>query len=300
MIISKIKGVISPLIVPFKRNEDIDFDKYAANLEKWNEDRLSGFFVSSAAGEFPFLTEKEKLQLVETTVQVSDKNRLIIVGTGMESTKETVKMTNKVASLGADAALVMPPSFYLNPMTPDSYLIDYYAEIAEKTDIPILIYNAPQYTHIEIPIRIVHQLCNIPNIIGIKENSPDLSRLIGLKKQMPGHFNIIAGLASLWYPAVALGIEAGILGMANYIPNECAGILEAYEMGNCKEALEMFMRLFPVVSSIETMYGIPGLKYAASLAGYEGGEVRRPFQPLTAEEQEEIKTSLAAARLFLV
>lgn len=299
MIVSKIKGVIAPVIVPFKKNEDIDFDKFTSNLERWNEDKLSGFFISSAAGEFPFLTEKEKLQLVEAAVQVSDKNKFIIVGTGMESTKETVKMTNKVASLGADAALVMPPSFYLNALTPDSYLIDYYTEIALKTDIPILIYNAPQYTHIEIPIRIVHQLCDIPNIIGIKENSPDISRLIELKKQMPSHFNIIAGLASLWYPAVALGVEAGILGMANYVPNESAGILEAYENGNCKEALEMFMRLFPVVNAIETRYGIPGLKYAASLAGYEGGEVRRPFRPLSEDEQDDLKTSLAAARLFV-
>lgn len=298
MIISKIKGIISPVVVPFRKNEEIDYDKYSGNLEKWNEDLLSGFFVSSAAGEFPFLTEMEKLRLVEVTVQIADRNKFIIVGTGMESTKETIKLTNKVASLGADAALVMPPSFYKNRMNSE-FLINYYTEIAEKTDIPILIYNVPQYTNIEIPIDIVYKLCEIPNIIGIKESSPDLARLIDLKRHMPGHFNIIAGLASLWYPAVALGIEAGIMGMANYAPNECTGILEAYEMGNCKEALDIFMRIFPVIYAIENRYGVPGLKYAAELAGYEGGEMRKPFLPLTAEEKDDLKQTLAAAQLFV-
>jgi 4-hydroxy-2-oxoglutarate aldolase len=298
MFIKKIQGVISPVIVPFKRNGDVDYDKYTSNLEKWNEEMLSGFFVISAAGESPFLTEKEKLKLVELSVQIADRNKLILVGTGMESSLESIKLTNKAATLGADAALIIPPSFYMRQMT-DQVLINHFTEVAEKTDIPILIYNVPQYTNINIPIDVVQTLSKVQNIIGIKESSPEFARLVDLRKHLSDNFNILAGLASLWYPALTVGIEAGILSLANCAPNELLGILEAYKMGNIHEAFDIYMRMFPVINALEKHYGTPGMKYAAELAGYEGGEVRRPLLPLTNEEKNDLRQMLAAARLFV-
>ncbi len=297
MVIKKIQGVIAPVFVPFLANGEIDYDKYTSNLEKYNEDLLTGFFVISSVGEYPFLTEKEKLKLIELTVQIADRNKLILVGTGLESTLETIKLTNKAAALGADTALIMTPSFYKNKIN-NQVLTSHYREVAAKTDIPILIYNVPQFTNINIAVEVVHALSREPNIIGIKESSPEFARLIDLKKHLPANFNILAGLASLWYPALTLGIEAGIFGLANLAANEFTGILEAYRMGNSNEAYDIFMRMFPVVNAIEKHYGTPGIKFAAELAGFEGGEVRRPLLPLSAEEKDDLRKMLAAAKLF--
>lgn len=297
MVIKKIQGVISPVIVPFKANGEIDYDKYTSNLEKWKEDLLTGFFVLGSAGEAPFLTEKEKLKLVELTVQTAGRTKLILAGTGLESSLETIKLTNKAAKVGADAALIMPPFYFRHNMT-DEVLFNHYLEVAEKTDIPILIYNVPQYTNINIPIDVIQALSKEPNIIGIKESSPEITRLVDLKKHLPAHFNILAGLASLWYPALTLGIEAGILGLANCAPNELTGVQEAYKMGNIHEAYDIYMRIFPVINALEKKYGIPGLKYAADLAGYDGGDARKPLLPLTDEEKDDLRKMLGAARLF--
>jgi 4-hydroxy-2-oxoglutarate aldolase len=298
MFIKKIQGVISPVIVPFKRNGEVDYDKYTSNMEKWNEDLLSGFLIVSSAGESPFLTEKEKLKLVELSVQKAGRNKLIMVGTGLESSLETIKLTNKAATLGADAALVIPPFYFKQQMT-DQVLINHFTEVADKTDIPILIYNVPQYACINISIEVVQALSKVRNIIGINESSHDFSRVVDLRKHLSGNFNIITGLTSLWYPALTVGIEAGILGLANCSPNELVGIYEAYKMGNVHEAFDIYMRMFPVINALEKNYGIPGLKFAAELAGYESGEVRKPLLPLTNGEKDDLRKMLAAAKLFV-
>jgi 4-hydroxy-2-oxoglutarate aldolase len=298
MFIKKLQGVISPVIVPFKKTGEVDYAKYTSNMEKWNEDLLSGFLVISSAGEAPFLTENEKLRLVELSVQIAGRNKLILVGSGMESSLETIKLTNKAAALGADAALISPPCYYRQQMT-NEVLIGHYNEVAEKTDIPILIYNVPHQTNIDIPIDVVHTLSRMRNIIGINESSHDFARIADLRKHLSGNFNILSGLASLWYPALTLGVEAGILELANCAPNELVGIYEAYRMGNVHEAFDIFMRMFPVINALEKKYGNPGLKYAAELAGYESGELRKPLLPLTDGEKDDLRKMLAAARLFV-
>ena len=297
MVIKKIKGVIPPVIIPFKKDGSINYDMYKRNLEKWNEDMLSGYLILGSNSETIFLSEKEKFELVEETIEVADKNKHILVGTGLESTLETIRFTNKVAGIGIDAALVITPSFYKSQMT-DQVLIKYYQEIADHSEVPIILYNVPKFTYVNLSIEAVHELSQHPNIIGIKESSLDIGRFIELKRVVNQEFNILAGTAALWFPALTLDIEGGILALANCAPNECSGIQELYEKGDIQEAKKMYLRMYPVNKAVTSKYGIPGLKYAANLIGYEGGEVRKPLQSLDKVAKEDIRRTLSLAQLF--
>ncbi|MGI6585876.1 MAG: dihydrodipicolinate synthase family protein [Lutisporaceae bacterium] len=293
----KIKGVIPPMITPFKENGDVDYRLHASNVERWNNANLAGYLVLGSNSETVYMNEEEKLELIRITVETARKDRLIFAGTGMESTRETIKLTNKAARLGAHAALVLTPFYYGSKMN-DEALIRYFTEVADSSDIPILIYNVTKFTHVNISANAVEVLSRNPNIIGMKDSSGDVPQLVKFISVVPEDFNLMVGTASSWYPALTLGINAGIMALANCSPNECALVQEYYEKGQIEKAKDAYTRIFPVNTAVTATYGIAGLKYACTLAGYEGGYVRKPLLELKDNEKEDIRNILSRARLI--
>ncbi|HDG98231.1 MAG TPA: dihydrodipicolinate synthase family protein [Desulfobacterales bacterium] len=292
-----IKGVIPPILTPFKDNGDVDFEAHIFNIERWNETQLAGYLVLGSNGEAPYLSETEKLELIECTAKHANKDRLILAGTGMESARETIALTNKAADRGADAALVLTPSYYFNNMT-DEAQIRFFTEVADQTSIPILIYNVPAFTHINISVDVVGFLSRHPNIIGMKDSTGNIPQLVKFQQVSDENFNLILGTFSSWYPALTLGISAGIFAVANCAANECSTVQEAFEAGDHKTALEIYRRVFPVNEAVTTTFGIAGLKYACGLMGYRGGTVRRPLLPLDDREKMAIEKILQTAKLI--
>lgn len=293
----EIKGVIPPMITPFKENGDVDYQFHAENMEKWNKDNLAGYLVLGSNSETVYLNEEEKLELIKITVEAAKKDRIILAGTGMESARETIKLTNKAARLGVHAALILTPFYYGGKMN-DEALIQYFTDVADNVDIPILIYNVPKFTHINISANAVEKLSRHPNIIGMKDSTGDIPQLVKFQSVIPESFNLMVGTASAWYPALTLGVKAGILALANCAPNECALVQEEFEKGNMEKAREIYTRVFPVNQAVTGTYGIAGLKYACSLLGYHGGFVRRPLLELKDEDKEKIRQILAKAELI--
>ncbi|MEA4849219.1 MAG: dihydrodipicolinate synthase family protein [Clostridiaceae bacterium] len=293
----KIKGVIPPMVTPFKENGDVDYRLHADNVAKWNNDSLTGYLVLGSNSETVYMTEEEKLELVRVTVETAKKDRLILAGTGMESTRETIKLTNKAAKLGAQGALILTPFYYGGKMN-DEALIKYFTEVAGNSDIPVLIYNVTKFTHVNISANAVEILSRHPNIIGMKDSSGDVPQLVKFISVVPEDFNLMVGTASSWYPALTLGVSAGIMALANCSPNECALVQEYYEKGHIEKARDAYIRIFPVNTAVTATYGIAGLKYACSLLGYEGGYVRKPLLELTESEKEKVRDILSKARLI--
>jgi len=295
--IKRIKGVIPPMITPFKENGDVDYRMHAGNMEKWNNDNLAGCLVLGSNSETVYLNEEEKLEMIRITVEAARKDRLILAGTGMESTRETIKLTNKAARLGAHGALVLTPFYYGGKMN-DEALIRYFTEVADNSDIPILIYNVTKFTHVNISANAVEVLSRNPNIIGMKDSSGDVPQLVKFMSVVPEDFNLMVGTASSWYPALTLGISAGIMALANCSPNECASVQEYYENGQIEKARDAYTRIFPVNTAVTATYGIAGLKYACSLSGYEGGYVRKPLLELKEDEKKKVRDILSKAGLI--
>ena len=293
----QIKGVIPPMITPFKKNGGVDYDKHIQNMESWNNDKLAGYLVLGSNSETAYLNEAEKIKLIKLTVKHAKKGRLILAGTGVESARETIILTNKAADLGVDAALVLTPAYYHAKMNEEAQ-INFFTEVADHTKIPVMIYNVTAFTHINVTVNTVRVLSKHPNILGMKDSTGNVPQLVAFSAVIDKGFNLMTGTLSAWYPALTLGVKAGIFAVANCNPNECSAIQTAFDKGDHDAARELYFRIFPVNNAVTATYGISGLKYASDLLGYQGGHVRSPLLPIKEEEKNKIKEILKTANLI--
>ena len=298
MSVFTIKGVIPPMITPFRQDGSLDLAAHQANLSRWNETDLAGYLVLGSNSEAAYLNEEEKIALVETTVNYADKDRLIMVGSGMESTRETIRLTNRLAKVGAQAALVLTPNYYGDQMGEDAQ-VRFFTDLADASDIPILIYNVTKFTHINISPKAVCQLAQHPNIIGMKDSSGNIPQLISFQRMIdPEEFNLLVGTASAWYPALDLGIQGAIMALANCAPEACIQIQNLFEQGDRVGAQALYRKVFPVNHAVTARYGVAGLKYACLLLGYQPGHVRRPLLDLSEADKTAIRHILLEAGLL--
>lgn len=286
------------MITPFTREGQVDYGAHLHNLGIWEARGLAGYLVLGSNSEAAFLNEEEKLELIRLTAKNVSKDKIVLAGTGLESTQETIKLTNKAARAGAHCALLLTPNYYIDQMG-DKAQLSYFKEVADKVDIPILIYNVTKYTGVNISPRVVGELSRHKNIIGMKDSSGNIPQLVQFKKFIdPKEFNLMVGTASAWYPALDLGVEAAIMALANCAPRECVEIQKLYHQGKRDEARELYERVFPVNQAVTASFGVAGLKYACDLLGFRGGYVRRPLQELEEEDKRKIKEILREASLL--
>jgi 4-hydroxy-2-oxoglutarate aldolase len=290
-------GVIPPMMTPFREDEKVDCEMFVRNIKRWNKDDLGGYLVLGSNSEASYLSESEKLRLIRLTVEEAKRGRTVIAGTGLESAKETLRLTEKAANIGIDAALVLTPSYYIDQMT-DEALVGHFSFIADRSPIPILIYNVPKYTHLNISLNALKQLSEHPNIIGMKDSKGDIAQVGLFVENVPRSFQVIVGSASVWYPSLRLGVTSGILALSNFAGNQCAHVQSLFKEGEFQKAEDLHKRLLPVNTAVTSTYGVAGLKYAATLAGYEGGFVRRPLLPLSEESKKDVRRILEAAGIL--
>jgi 4-hydroxy-2-oxoglutarate aldolase len=286
-------GIYPPIVTPFLK-EDVAHHYLAENVEKLSKSGIKGLVALGSNGENVYLSEEEKMEVVKTVIQSASKDMMIIVGSGCESTRETIYLTNRMAKMGAHAALIVTPFYYGNKMN-DEALIKYYATVADQVEIPILLYNVPKFTGVNLSEEALSTLSNHPNIIGIKDSSGNVNQIGQYLNQVKPDFNVLVGTAGALLGALTLGCKGGILALANIVPEKCVEIYQLVQDGKTNEARELQLRMIPVNHAITARYGISGLKYAMNLLGYKGGEVRSPLLPTKPEEQEKIKEILMGA-----
>jgi 4-hydroxy-2-oxoglutarate aldolase len=258
------------------------------NFQKWNQTGLSGYLVLGSNGEAVYLNEKEKIKVIEVSRESIPKSKIMIVGTGMESTQETIRFTNQVARMGADCALVVTPSYFKGSMKPQ-ILHDHFISVAESSKIGILIYNVPQFTGINLEPEWVAKLSAHPNIVGIKDSSGNIGQLSEIIHLSQKGFAVFVGSAPVFFPALCVGAVGGILAVANVVPQECVRIKNLFDQKKLDEARVLQNRLTPLAKAVTTKYGIGGLKIAMDLAGYFGGNPRPPLKRPGKDIEEEIK-----------
>jgi len=286
----KLSGVMPPIITPFQ-NGKLSLDKIKKNFQKWNQTGLSGYVVLGSNGEAVYLNDKEKIKVIEVSRNSIPKSKIMIVGTGMESTQETIRFTNQSAKMGADFALVVTPSYFKGSMKPQ-ILYDHFISVAESSKIGILIYNVPQFTGINLEPEVVAKLSEHPNIIGIKDSSGNIDQLSEIIHRCQKGFAVFVGSAPVFFPALCVGAVGGILAVANAVPNECVEIQNLFNKGKMEDARAEQSRLTPLAKAVTVKYGIGGLKMAVDLTGYFGGDPRPPLKRPGKEVEEELKQLL--------
>jgi 4-hydroxy-2-oxoglutarate aldolase len=289
-------GVFPPITTPFIDGK-VAHDKLGSNIEKWSKTGLKGIVVLGSNGEYVYLSEKEKRKVLQTAVRASPEGMLIISGTGCESTEETIKLTNDCAKLGAHAALVITPHYYGGKMS-DSALIKHFTVVADNSSIPILLYNVPKFTHINVTAGVVSELSQHPNILGIKESSGNVNLLGQYINNVSEDFNIMVGTAGVLFGGLSIGCVGGILALANVAPQQSVKIFDLVNEGKFGAAKNLQLKMIPVNNAVTALYGVPGLKAAMDMLGYFGGEPRLPLLPCSEKEKSEIREILKKAELL--
>ncbi|WP_313756855.1 4-hydroxy-tetrahydrodipicolinate synthase [Tissierella sp.] len=285
------KGIYTPIVTPFDVDEKINYDYMKHNLEKWGQTDLDGIVVLGSNGEFVYLSKEEKLELVSFVKKNFNPEKKIIVGTACESTRETIELSKEMADRGADAVLLLPPNYFKGRMKED-ILYKYYTDVADAISIPVMIYNMPGNTGINISSGLVAKLAKHPNIVGIKDTSGNIVQISEIVRDTDEDFAVFAGNAGYLLPALAVGARGATLALANIMPEECCKLVSLFKEGKLDEARELQLKLIEINFAVTGRFGIPALKYALDLLGYKGGHPRRPLVPLSEENQEIIKELL--------
>lgn len=285
-----IKGIFAPIATPFEGGE-MSYDKLAGNIEKWGKTGLSGLVVMGSNGEAPYLDEDEKVEMWAFTRRHLPSDKLLIAGTGQESTRATVRLTKKAAQAGAAAALIISPSYFKASMTPAA-LERFYQEVADESPIPVLIYNMPGNTGLNLPSSLVIRLSSHPNIAGVKDSSGNIVQISEIIAGSGEDFSVFAGSASFLLPALVMGAKGGTLATANVVPDLCVSIYELALAGRIEEAREIQRSILELNALVTARYGVAGLKAALDMAGYFGGEPRKPMLPASEEAKAAIRQVL--------
>jgi 4-hydroxy-2-oxoglutarate aldolase len=285
----KLQGIFPPIVTPFQYDGELYKAKVLHNVEKWNRTALAGYVVCGSTGESVYLTPDEKFQLWEWVAQAAAPEKLLIAGTGVESVRETVMLTNRAAEMGYKAAMVRTPFYYRNLINRDEAQALYFRSVADQTKIPLMIYNWPQATGVDISPGVVAALSEHPNIIAVKESSGNLEKVMQMIREVKPGFQVLIGSAPTLAPSFQVGAVGAVLAFANAAPYACITIWEAVRTREYEAARDWQDRIARAAQLVTTKYGVPGLKHAMDLNGYYGGPPRLPLVPPCPNAKREIE-----------
>jgi len=290
-----LSGIFAPIPTPFVGGS-IAWDKLRDNVRQWGQTPLRGLVVLGSNGEFPLLSPDEKVRLVTKVREWLPAEKLVIAGTGCETTDEAVLLCRQYAEAGADFALVLNPHFYKESYSA-KILKHFFLRLAEGSPLPIVLYNMPKNTGVNLAPDLVLELSQHENIYGLKDSSGNIVQLAEICRSTGDNFAVLAGSASFLLPALAVGAVGGTLALANIMPAECVALLEHFKAGRMDEARALQWRLLEPNHAVTASFGIAGLKAALDYLGYYGGNPREPLLPLELGERERLIAVLKRAGL---
>lgn len=291
---ARIEGVFTPMVVPFE-NDRIIFHGLAENVEKMNDSGLAGYFVLGTNGEYKSLSAAERIAVLRTVVKHRARGKIVMAGTGSESTHVTIENTLQAADLGADMVSILMPHFFAKKMTSET-MASYIIEVASASPVPVVLYNNPSVAAgVTIKPDTVKLVMGHPNVIGIKDSSGETYKdnLAAAKESMC----VLAGSANFFLELMKNGGTGGVLSLANVFPEACAKLFRLFKEGKIKDAEALDATLVRLNKEVSGSFGVAGVKAAMDICGYCGGAPRRPLRGLSGDQVESIGRSLAAASL---
>ncbi|HJO34356.1 MAG TPA: dihydrodipicolinate synthase family protein [Anaerolineales bacterium] len=290
-------GIFPAVPTPFNAAGGVDSDRLRSNLECLNAEPLSGYLLQGSNGEFVLLDANERVDVVRAARAAISAERLLIAGSGMESTLATMALTNRMAEAGADVALVVTPHYFKGAMTAAA-LEKHYRHVAAAAPLPIMLYNVPVFTGIDLPVETVVNLATHANIIGIKDSSGNVGKLGLMVRETPDDFQVLTGSGSTFLPSLAVGAVGGMMALANIAAGPLAELLRFFRQGDVERAAEIQRRLIAPNKAVTAKFGVAGVKAALDMVGGCGGPVRSPLLPLQDSERNELRAILEAGGLL--
>ena len=293
-------GIFGPVVTTFDETSgELASGAFRANIKAYMAAGLAGVLVAGSTGEAALLDEDERLRITELARAIIPDDQWLFVGTGAESTRDCIRRTKDAAERGADAVLVLPPHYYGASMTDDA-LWAHFSRVADESPVPVMLYNMPKYTHLQLGSKLVHALAEHPNIFGIKDSSGDTTQLRAYLEAQSDRFTVLTGHAGTVLDAIGYGARGAILAVALFAAPLVFDLMDAIARSDGVAASEFQARLRPIAKEIVAELGPPGIKVAMDLVGLAGGPPRPPLRPLGAGERERLSTLLGSAGLARV
>lgn len=288
----KLSGVFAPIATPFDEKGNLLLDQMASNIEKLNRSRLRGYLVLGTNGEFRSLSTTEQMEVLKTVVRAASPDKVVMAGTGAESTNVSIDLCHQAAQLGAHYGSLITPFFFAKKMT-DKVLIQHFVQVADHSPIPVLLYNNPGVTGITMSTAVVKEVSSHPNILGMKDSSPgNLSAYILNAKP---RFSLLAGSANFFFTGLLMGAVGGVLSLADAFPEPCCKLYDLGSKGQLEEGRDLQFQLMELNQKVSGKFGVAGVKAAMDFAGFYGGPPRAPLPPLTPDEKKKLRDDLIAS-----
>ena len=282
-----VKGIFPALVTPFDSDGSVSLNAVRENIRRYNGTGIAGYVVLGSTGEAVMLSRAEADSVLAAAKEAAASTKVLIAGTGAESTAETVARTRRAAELGYAAALVKTPYYYKPVYKAETY-IRHFRAVADASPIPVFLYSVPQFTGITLETPEILALAAHPNIFGIKDSSGNIQRVAEIVAGAPPDFQVLTGGAAVIYPALTVGARGAILALAAALPEKCAEVFLLFQSGRHEQAKALQLELAVASKRIVSEQGIAGVKYAMDLRGYCGGLPRLPLLPLTEENKQSV------------
>ena len=290
-----LSGVYAPMCTPFQ-DDEVLYSGFEKNINKMNSSGLKGYFVLGTNGEFKTLSEAERVRMLETAVKAADSSKIVMAGTGVESTRETIRLTKQAAEIGVASVSLLMPNFFAKKID-DEVMINHVLEVADASPVPVVLYNNPSVAAgVTISAKVVEAVSAHENVAGIKDSSKD-TWAANTAFDSEG-FSVMAGSASYFLDLLEKGGTGGVLSLANIIPDACSELYSLYIAGKKDEAYALNERLVSLNKLVSGKYGVAGVKFAMDYAGFAGGNPRRPLKGVTDEQKKSLEADLAASGFF--
>lgn len=280
-------GIFPPLPTSFDTEEELALDKMQENIRALSAYALAGFLVLGSNGELVHLTEEEKIQVYSAARQAIPAGKIMLAGTGGQTTRETIRLSNAAAQAGADAVLVLNPFYYKGLMS-EQALVSHYHAVAEACPVPVIIYNMPANSGLDMSADLILKIATHPNIIGLKDSGGNITKMADIIGRAKPGFQVLAGSAGFLFASLTVGAVGGILALANIAPQACIQLQNYFEQKKFSEARALQAELIPVNTAVTARWGVPALKTAMDYLGLYGGAARKPVQALSEPIQKEL------------
>lgn len=282
-------GVCTALVTPFL-NGSVNYPMLEQLLKRQVDAGIRTIVLSGTTGESPTLSDTEKLTMFKRGKEYVGKDVLLIAGTGSNSTEHAVALSRAAQEVGVDALLVVSP--YYNKATPDG-LLAHYGAIASAVHIPIILYNVPSRTGVDIPVSVYQQLAKLPNIAGVKEASSDITKITRIKAACPPDFAVWSGNDDQAVPVISLGGQGVISVLSNVVPIETQAMAHSALDGDFDTAAALQVKLLPLVEALFSEVNPIPVKAAMKLIGYDCGACRLPLTQIQQKNLENLKKALS-------
>lgn len=283
------KGAITAIVTPFNEDLSINYDKLKELLEFQIENNIQGIVVCGTTGESSTLTTEERKSIIKFTVEVVNKRIPVIAGTGTNDTKYSIELSKYAESVNVDGLLLVTP--YYNKCTQDG-LYEHFKSIAENVKTPIILYNVPSRTGVNIQPETVVKLSKIDNIVGIKEASSDLSQIAKILSSVDNNFSVYSGNDDQILPILSLGGKGVISVISNILPKETQSLCDNYFDNNLDKAKNIQLKYLKLMNNMFIEVNPIPIKECMNILGYKVGSTRLPLTDMKESNKIILKETL--------